>query len=104
MGFHDARQRLVDALKRGHFDHEAREALKEKNLLAVGKVDAQFVIRLLHRCRGAEYRESHHDFDSSIMVHTFIPMFGDDRWYVKAYLLPDEAMFISVHISKSGGR
>ena len=36
---------VVAALREGNFEHEAREALEEKNLLAVGDVDANEVAR-----------------------------------------------------------
>lgn len=102
MGFQDARRRLVDALRDGRYDFEVRAALEEKNLLAIGEVDGAFVVRLLQRCRGTQYRESPHDFDTTTMVHTFLPELAGDRWYIKAYFLADDAVFISVHISRRG--
>ena len=44
MGFSEAKRAVVAALREGNFEHEARQALAEKNLLAVGDVDAR-------RCR-----------------------------------------------------
>ncbi|MDE2773538.1 MAG: hypothetical protein OXI46_07510 [Gemmatimonadota bacterium] len=41
MGFSEAKRAVVAALREGNFEHEAREALAEKNLLAVGDVDAE---------------------------------------------------------------
>lgn len=99
MGFRDAQRRLVEALRNGRYDFEEREALEEKNLLAIGEVDAAFVVRLLQRCPGSRYRESLHDFDPTTVVHTFLPELEGERWYVKAYFLSDDAVFISVHIS-----
>lgn len=40
MAFREARDRLVEALREGRFEHEARHAREEKNLLAVGEVSA----------------------------------------------------------------
>jgi hypothetical protein len=99
MGFREARRRLTAALREGRYEHEARAALEEKNLLAIGEVDAAFVIRLLERCSGTQYRQGPHDFDPGTVVHTFLPRFGGERWYVKVYFLADDAVFISVHVA-----
>jgi hypothetical protein len=99
MGFRDAQRRLVEALRGGRYGFEERGALEEKNLLAIGEVDAAFVMRLLQRCPGTQYRENPHDFDATTTVHTFLPELDGERWYVKAYFLSDDAVFISVHIS-----
>lgn|SRR5690606_15135959 len=97
MGFRDAQRRLIAALEEGRYGFEARDALEEKNLLAIGEVSAEFVILLLGRCKGTQYRESPHDFDREIVVHTFLPETAGGRWYIKAYFLSDDAVFISVH-------
>ena len=52
MGFRDARSALIDALETGNFQHEARDVLSEKNLLAVGDVDIEFVVKLLKKTGG----------------------------------------------------
>lgn len=101
MGFRDARDCLVDALRQGQYEHEARHARTEKNLLAVGEVSVEAVITLLHRCRGDQHEESPHHWDSSTTVHEFKPVVNDERWYIKAYFDPDGesggATIISVH-------
>jgi hypothetical protein len=74
--------------------------MAEKNLLAVGVIDADFVIRLLNRSRGSQHTESPHDADREVIVHTFRPEHAGKRWYIKAYFLEEdgnEATFISVH-------
>ena len=74
--------------------------MEEKNLMAIGEVDEEFVIRLLNRTRGDQYSESPHDWDRRIAVHTFRPRYEGKDWYVKAYFVDDdaaEATFISVH-------
>jgi len=92
----------VAALHEGNFEHEAREALAEKNLLAVGDVDANDVAELVLRTRAEDYRESPHHWDQSVAVHTFMPTARDERWYIKVYFVEADgddrkAMFISVH-------
>lgn len=92
---------MVAALREGRYESEARDAREEKNLLAVGEVTAEFVALLLERCNGTQYRESPHDFDREVVVHTFLPETNGERWYIKAYFLGDGAVFISVH--RAGG-
>ncbi len=104
MGFRQAKAALIKALESGDFEHEQRDVLGEKNLLAIGDVDEDFVIGLLHRARGDQYSESPHDWDDQVTVHVFKPLLGRERWYVKAYFLessPGRAVFISVHKVKS---
>lgn len=101
MVFRTARKRLIEALREGRFEHEARDAQSEKNLLAVGDVSADQLITLLHRCRGDQHVERPHHWDQETTVHAFKPVVGGDQWYIKAYFDPDDrsagAVFISVH-------
>jgi len=101
MSFRQARSRIIRALRLGEYEHEAREALAEKNLLAVGDVTAEFVISLLAKARGFDYREAPHHFEPSVTVHSFRCRNGEDRWYIKAYFIEStETVFISVHPSE----
>ena len=52
MGFRDVRSLLVDALESGRYQHEFRADMESKNLLAVGEVTPEFVVRLLLGCPG----------------------------------------------------
>lgn len=101
MGFRNARDRLVEALEEGRFEHEARKTKSEKNLLAVGDVSAERVKTLLHRCRGDQHEESPHYWDPETTVHEFEPVVDGESWYIKAYFQSDgntvSATFISVH-------
>ena len=102
MGFRKAKAAIVEALRQGTFEHEARDALSEKNLLAVGGVDENEVVRLVLRTRSHEYGESLHHWDRSVIVHTFKPTDREERWYIKVYFIETDrderkAMFISVH-------
>ena len=102
MGFSEAKRAVVAALREGSFEHEARDALAEKNLLAVGDVDASEVAELVLKTRSEDYRESSHHWDQSVVVHTFTSSVREERWYIKVYFLETDrddrkAMFISVH-------
>ena len=102
MGFSEAKAVVVAALHEGNFEHEAREARAEKNLLAVGDVDASEVAAFVLKTRSEDYGESPHHWDQSVVVHTFTPTVREERWYIKVYFLETEgddrkAMFISVH-------
>jgi hypothetical protein len=97
MGFLDVRGLLIDALESGRFQHEFRADMESKNLLAVGEVTPEFVVALLRRCRGGHYRCSPHHFDQRVLCHQFTPQLDGRRWYLKAYFLSADAVFISVH-------
>ena len=100
MSLRDARSRLIAALREGRVEHEAREVLEEKNLLAIGEVDVETVIRLLQRTRGEQYTETPHHWAAEVRVHVFTPVVDGERWYIKAYFLASSggnATFISVH-------
>jgi hypothetical protein len=100
MGFNAAKRELLAALETGNFQHEVREVFSEKNLLAVGDVSADQVIRVVKRARGADYSVSPHHWDPRTEVHVFRPTVEGTRWYAKAYFLevPEgTAVFISIH-------
>jgi hypothetical protein len=97
MGFVAARSLLIDALECGTFQHEERRDIERKNLLAVGDVSAEFVVGLLRACRGNQYKASPYHFDRTIVCHEFKPVAAGQAWYVKAYFLSSDAVFISVH-------
>ncbi len=100
MGLRDAKALLITALENGGFGHEPREVQEERNLLAIGEVTTEFVVKLLQRTLGTDYSSSPHHADASVEVHVFNPTVDQERWYVKAYFSPDEsAVFISVHRS-----
>lgn len=96
MGSREVRALLIEALLSGVYYSEQRSDWEEKNLLYSGAVDAAFVVQLLRRCAGWEYSTSrHHSRDED--CHIFTPTMAGERWYIKAYLAPDRAVFISVH-------
>lgn len=97
MGLNDVRCLLIDALESGRVQHEYRADMESKNLLATGEVTPEFVVQLLQRCNGRQYKATPYHFDPRIVCHTFTPTFQGKRWYVKSYFLSSDAVFISVH-------
>lgn len=97
MGLNDVRGLLIDALESGRVQHEYRADMESKNLLATGEVTPEFVVQLLQRCNGRQYKATPYHYDSRIVCHTFTPTFNGKRWYVKSYFLSSDAVFVSVH-------
>jgi hypothetical protein len=109
LGFKVARSRTIAALRGGpaYILFEDRAVREGKNLLDRGEVSPEEVVALLHRCRGSpdQYTETGHHREPSIPVHTFKPVLGGTRWYIKVYFLDgtlelEPAIFISVHKSE----
>lgn len=106
MGFSDAREQALKYLESGKVQHEARDNINEKNLLAVGTVTVEQVVSLLKATKGSQYSSSQHGDDQSITVHVCQPELaldeGDEEvydWYIKFYFLEPNLVFISVHKS-----
>jgi hypothetical protein len=100
MSFRQSQHQLVAALRAGTFEHEMRDVLSEKNLLAVGEVTVEEVIEVVSRARGGDHTESPHHWDPETTVHVYRPVIDGVRWYIKAYFLNPpggSAVFISVH-------
>lgn len=100
MGLKDAKKRFILALKEGKYRSEIRGALEETNLLAVGDVTPEFVIKLISRTRGNEYYTDNHHLDPDTLVHVFKPRIKNEPWYVKSYFESEDAVLISVHKSR----
>jgi hypothetical protein len=73
VGFKDARSKAIAALNEGRVQHAARGYIDEKNLLLVGDVTSDEVVRLLKACRGTQHECSPHHQVPSIEVHVFKP-------------------------------
>ncbi|HLG19632.1 MAG TPA: hypothetical protein VI895_07425 [Bdellovibrionota bacterium] len=100
MTFKEARAALIEALKEGRYQHEARDAQAEKNLLAVGDISPDEVIEILKACRGKLHRKEPHYAKAEIEVHVFKARKKISRWqqwFVRAYFIDEDAWFISVH-------
>jgi hypothetical protein len=100
-GFRQAKPGVLAALRSGNFQHEARDVLAEKNLLAIGDVTATEVIQAVQREGGGDYSRSPHHADPGTIVHLLRPGGKHGRWYIKLYFLPatgGTVTFISVHL------
>lgn len=103
MGFKKIRSLAIQVIQEGRVQHEARDEIDEKNLLLMGDVTIEQVIRLLKACRGTQYSSSTHHMVPDITVHVFKPEVSlglrKDRWYIKLYFMEPDVWFISVHKS-----
>jgi len=103
MGFKEIRSLAIQALKRGHVQHEARGEINEKNLLLMGAVTLERVIKLLAACRGTQYSCSPHHMAPGVVVHIFKPEvrlgLKKERWYIKLYFIEPDVWILSVHRS-----
>ena len=100
MGFKDVKKQVIDYLLKDQIEHEQRNAIGEKNLLATGLLSKNEVIDLIKRTTGNQYASSVHHFDPDTMVHILKPVKNGVKWYIKFYFL-DGAIFISVHESET---
>lgn len=97
MRFKDVKQEAITCLKKGAYDHEARADINIKNLFSNGKIDEDYVISLISKTSGDQYKCSPHHQDSSIDVHVCRPFKDGYYWYVKFYFIAPDIIFISVH-------
>jgi len=103
MGFMEIRRMAIHALKEGKIQHETRGEVDEKNLLLMGDVTVERVVRLLAACRGTQYSSSSHHMAPEIAVHIFRPEVSmglkKERWYIKLYFIEPDVWLLSVHRS-----
>ena len=99
MGFKDVRTSVIEKLKSGDIQHEARGSIDVKNLMSTGQVSTDEVIEYLKVCRGDQYSTMKHKDDNSVDVHVFKPVVEKVEWYIKCYVLEPDVWFISVHES-----
>ncbi|MGK5063961.1 hypothetical protein [Janthinobacterium sp. LB3P112] len=93
MGYKEAKSKVLAALNNGAFDHEARDDINVKNLLATGDILAADVAKFIAKSSGLEHTESPHHSQKSVTVHCIIT----NTWYIKFYFLDPDTTFISVH-------
>lgn len=88
-GFKEIRAQAIEALKEGRIQHEARGEVDEKNLLLVGEITIEQVIRMLNACEGTQHTSSPHHIAPEVEVHVFKPEASLDsggekeNWYIK---------------------
>ena len=92
MGFREVKSKVVADLLAGNYQHEVRNGIDDKNLLATGEVSREWVAELLKSARGHEYQSSPHHQAPSVTVYVV----KTRTWYIKFYFYP-HTLFISVH-------
>jgi hypothetical protein len=98
MGFKEVKTKVIKCLESGNYDHEVRNEIDIKNLLATGQLTDVQTIRLINKTNGTQYEASpYHGNNKSIMVHLFKPVDAGKTWYIKFYFLEPDTVFISVH-------
>lgn len=106
MGFLEIRAVVIECLRVGAVQHEARNDIDTKNLLVTGEISTEEVIRLLKGTKGFQYETSPHHTLRNLTVYIFKPEMTESttkvRWYIKCYLLEPDVWFISVHKSERG--
>lgn len=68
-GFRKARHDVIAALESGNYLHVARGDIEVKNLLAMGEVTAEVLIRVIRSCSGVHHHCSPHHAVLAIDVH-----------------------------------
>jgi hypothetical protein len=87
----------------GRVQAEERNDQKNKNLLKVGLISPEEVIKIVSNTRGHQYRTEPHKDVLEIQVHFFQPIYKGKSWYIKCYFLEPDCWFISVHPSHKKG-
>ncbi len=93
MGFKQAKEKVLQALASGAYQHEVRRNISEKNKLQTGEVTASFVASLVQRCTGHDHSCKPHHQCAELEVHVL----RKAGWYIKFYFVDPETVFISVH-------
>lgn len=97
IGFSEARRRVLQCLESRNFQHEQRNNIDEKNLLATGDIDEDSIAKCIRRSTGKDHTSSAHHYDSQTEVH----IIKKEGWYIKFYFAEiqtdDFTVFISVH-------
>lgn len=97
MGFKEAKSKVIQCLNTGHVLHEERGNIDTKNLLSIGVITTEELVKIISRSSGNQYSSSPHHFDSHIEVHVIKTSYFREIWYIKWYFLEPDSVFISVH-------
>ncbi len=93
LGFKEVKRRVILALEKGTYIHEARASIDEKNLLQSGDVSADDVLDIIKRCMGQHHTSGKHHF-----LECEVHVLKRDGWYIKFHFDQDpDTVFISVH-------
>ena len=97
MGFKDAKQKFLQALKSGEIQHESRDW--GKNWLAEDRISLEEAISILSQARGQDSpNPTRHHFEPDIEVWIFKPRYNNERWYIKGYWLEGELHILELHL------
>ncbi|RJT47052.1 hypothetical protein [Rahnella woolbedingensis] len=97
MSFREIKWKVIECLKNGNIEFEARREIQLKNLLSTGDISPFEVAALIGRASGDNHQVRPHHFDSSIDVHIITVMRAGTEWYIKWYFTDPISVFISVH-------
>jgi hypothetical protein len=93
VGFKEVKYKVITALSTGNFQHEVRDQIEVKNILAMGQISVAEVINIIKQSRGDDHETSPHHLDKTIDVH----IITTTKLYIKFYFLDPDTWFISVH-------
>lgn len=97
MSFREIKGEVIECLKNGNIEFEARREIHLKNLLSTGDISPFEVAALIGRASGDNHQVRPYHFDSSIDVHIITVMSAGVHWYIKWYFTDPTSVFISVH-------
>lgn len=106
MGFKDAKQLFISAIRADEVQHEHRSAWG-KNWLADKRISNDEAADIVAQARGQDTPPpTPHHFLANVEVWVFKPLYNNERWYVKGYWIGDELhlvelFLISFHPSES---
>ncbi len=95
MGFKDIKSKAIQCLKSKNYLAQNREKDPKKNLLAIGEIDADEVIKILMLCNGMGYSFEKLHANSKLQAH----IFKTKEWYIKLYFIGPDCYIISVHLN-----
>lgn len=93
IGFREAKQRAIEALRNKTYQIAERREIETKNLLYGNSIAEEDVIEIISKCRGQDHEMRPHDMVKTVDVH----ILRKDGWYIKFYFLDPETFFLSVH-------
>jgi hypothetical protein len=93
-GFRKARHDVIAALESGNYLHVARGDIEVKNLLAMGEVTAEVLIRVIRSCSGVHHHCSPHTPCRPSMC-TCSSAWGGTSSSISSSQIPGSSVFIS---------
>ncbi|NGX85699.1 hypothetical protein GW579_01195 [Rahnella sp. Lac-M11] len=97
MSFREIKWKVIECLKNGNIEFEARREIHLKNLWSTGDITPFEVAAMIGRASGDNHQVRPYHYDSSIDVHIITVMSAGIHWYIKWYFTDPTSVFISVH-------